>query len=117
MEPIAKFWRKFANKFPIIVDFLAVADEDARHSFLAFADSLYRNFYLTNKIITLPIFSVLNWRDYGPMAQWLALCTNEDRRFLMKFMIKLFEASNRTEMAKTLKHQVSFFKTNFTLNI
>lgn len=120
MAPIAKFWRKLVDRFPELVDFLAVSDDETRENFRKFATNLYQNFYLTNKLIKLPIFSVLNWRDYGPMAHWLALSNNDDRRFLVTFMINLFKASNKEDIAHTLQHQVTiypFYLTNYYLII
>lgn len=91
-HPVAKFWRKLVDRFPELVDFLAVADEDIRGHFISFITTLYRDFYLTNKVKTLPIFGILNWRDRAPMAQWLAMASKSDREFFTSFMSKLFEA-------------------------
>lgn len=94
-DPVAKFWRKLVNRFPELVDFLAVANEESREHFTAFATTLYQGFYLTNKIEQLPICGILNWRDRAPMAQWLAMAGRKDREFFTSFMSDLFQSVGR----------------------
>ena len=101
-DPVAKFWRKLVDRFPELVDFLAVADEDSRNKFNDFATNLYRNFYLSKKIEPLPLIGVLNWRDYAPLAQWLAIAEKEEREFFLSFMGELFETAGMQEAADAL---------------
>lgn len=92
-DPVAKFWRKLVDRFPELVDFLAIADDESREHFNAFATKLYQGFYLTNKVEQLPIYRILNWRDRACMAQWLAMANREDREFLTSFVSDLFQAA------------------------
>lgn len=98
-EPVAKFWRKLVDRFPELLDFLAVADKGQRDHFSAFATTLYQDFYLTNKIQKLPLFSVLNWRDRAAMAQWLAMAEESDREFFISFMRDLFKSSGKADIS------------------
>lgn len=98
-HPIAKFWRKLVDRFPELVDFLAVADEESRQHFNSFIITLYQKFYLTNKVTALPIFGVLNWRDRAPMALWLANASQSDREFFTSFMSDLFVAVGMDPMS------------------
>ncbi|GMH34270.1 hypothetical protein BSKO_02104 [Bryopsis sp. KO-2023] len=104
---VAKFWRKLVDRFPELVDFLAVADEENRQKFREFATTLYQDFYLKNKVEPLPIFGILNWRDRAPMAQWLAMASEEDRQFFTTFMTELFREASGPEMANRLNQKVS----------
>lgn len=104
-EPIAKFWRKLVDRFPELVDFLAVASDDSRVHFRHFATTMYKDFYLTNKVKRLPILSVLNWKDRAPMAQWLARASNEDRRFFTTVMSDMFKYVDE-DLGKLLDKQV-----------
>ena len=101
-DPVAKFWRRLVDRFPELVDFLAVADEDSRNKFNDFATNLYRNFYLSKKVEPLPLIDVLNWRDYAPLAQWLAIAEKEEREFFLSFMGELFETAGMREAADAL---------------
>lgn len=103
MDPMAKFWRKLVDRFPELVDFLAVADDETRDEFNRFATKLYRNFYLTNKVMPLPLMDILNWRDYAPMAQWLAIAPSEDRKFFVDFVSEMFRTNGNTEAADMLE--------------
>ncbi|GMH37095.1 hypothetical protein BSKO_04968 [Bryopsis sp. KO-2023] len=105
LDSVAKFWRKLVDRFPELIDFLAVADEEARHTFCEFATTLFRDFYLTNKVEPLPVYRVLNWRDRAPMAQWLASASEAERRFFTTFMGKLFRGDNE-ETAQIMDAQV-----------
>lgn len=108
--PVATFWRKLVKKFPELVDFLAVTDDETRRSFMTFIDSLYKYFYLPKKVIDLPIYSVLHWTDYGPMAQWLALTSGAEREKFLDYLNRLFIACGKHEMAQTLQKQVIILK-------
>ena len=103
MDPMAKFWRKLVDRFPELVDFLAVADDETREKFNNFATNLYRNFYLTNKVTPLPLMDILNWRDYAPMAQWLAIAPDGDRRFFIDFMSDMFRTAGNVNAADILE--------------
>ena len=92
MEPTAAFWRKLVDRFPELVDFLAVADRTNLQHFSHFATVLYRNFYLSKKLMSLPLMKILNWRDYAPMAQWLAIAPREDREFFVDCVARMFRA-------------------------
>lgn len=102
MDPVAKFWRKLVDRFPELVDFLAVTDQKKRESFNAFATELFRNYYLTNKIHRLPLIEVLNWRDYAPMAQWLAIASEREREFFVEFVSELFRIDGKRDDAEML---------------
>lgn len=103
LNPVAKFWRKFVNKFPEIVDFLAVADDDTREKFKHVARVLYREFYVSNKVSPLPLMKVLNWRDYAPMAQWLAIAPKEERQAFNELVIRMLKLNGKKELADVFK--------------
>lgn len=86
MKQVAKFWRKLVDRFPELVDFLALADDNSRAHFREFANCLYVDFFLKKKLDDPNIFDVLNWRDRAPLAQWLAHCGKHDRAFFTTFM-------------------------------
>lgn len=86
MRQVAKFWRKLVDRFPELVDFLALADDKSRGHFREFANCLYNDFFLKKKLDDSNIFDVLNWRDRAPLAQWLAHCDKHDRAFFATFM-------------------------------
>ena len=104
-DPVARFWRRLVDQFPQLVDFLAVADEDSRNKFNDFATNLYRNFYLSKKVEPLPLMHVVNWRDYAPLAQWLAIATTEEREFFLSFVSELFETADMKAEADALRQR------------
>lgn len=106
VDPIAKFWRQLVDRFPELVDFLAVADETTREKFNEFATNLYRNFYLSNKVTPLPLMDVLNWRDYAPMAQWLAIASSEDRQYFLDFVSEMFRVNGHDQAADVLATRI-----------
>ena len=106
MDPIAKFWRKLVDRFPELVDFLAVANDATRDKFNDFATNLYRNFYLSNKVAPLPLMDILNWRDYAPMAQWLAIAPSDDRQFFVAFISEMYRAVGNDEAADMLEARI-----------
>lgn len=108
MNPIAKFWRKLVDHFPELVDFLAVADDATLEKFNDVATNLYRNFYLTKKISPLPLMEILNWRDYAPMAQWLAIASYNDRNFFLTQVATMFRMNGRKEEAEVLEMKLLY---------
>eukprot|EP00210_Caulerpa_lentillifera_P000461 g444.t1 len=90
IEQNAKFWRKMVDRFPEIVDYLAVVDEDRREQFKTFAQNLYKDFYLTKKVVSLPLMKILNWRDRAPMAHWLTTASKKDREFFLQTVSRMY---------------------------
>lgn len=103
MEPVAKFWRKLVDHFPELVDFLAVADAVTLEKFNDVATNLYRNFFLTKKVSPLPLMEAMNWRDYAPMAQWLAIASHEDRDYFLSQIVTIFRTNGKEEAAEVLE--------------
>ncbi|GMH40106.1 hypothetical protein BSKO_08010 [Bryopsis sp. KO-2023] len=87
---VAKFWRNLVEKFPELIDFLAIADESTRGHFVEFAKGLYTDYFLKKRVDCLQIHKVLNWRDMAPIAQWLSMCPESDRKFFTVFVARLF---------------------------
>ena len=106
MNPVAKFWRKLVDRFPELVDFLAVADDETRDKFEDVAKCLFRDFYLTNKVIPLPLMDVLNWRDYAPMSQWLAIADDDDRAFFFRTVAQMFKNNGNHAAAGVLMSKI-----------
>ena len=106
MSPVAKFWRKLVDRFPELVDFLAVADDGTREKFKTIATSLFRDFYLTNKVTPLPLMDILNWRDRAPMAQWLAVAPPKHREFFLHVIAEMFENNENSEAAAILRSRL-----------
>lgn len=106
MDPSAKFWRRLVDRFPEVVDFLAVVDSKTRQPFVDFATCLYRKYYLSNKVQRLPLLDKLNWRDYAPMAQWLAITSSEEREFFVDLLSRMFEADGDIVSANLLRGKV-----------
>lgn len=104
---IAKFWRDLVERFPELVDYLALTDSKGRHHFAEFANKLYINHYLCKHVEDIQIFKVLHWRDRAPLAQWLAHCSEEDREFFTSFMGDMFRTANGEENFNTYKQKVS----------
>ncbi|GMH36248.1 hypothetical protein BSKO_04116 [Bryopsis sp. KO-2023] len=102
MENVAKFWRKLVDRFPELVDFLAITDDSTRMHFAKFANALYTDYYLKKKVDSLQIFRVLNWRDRAALAQWLAQCDETDRRFFTRLMAKMFKTAHGDVMSQPL---------------
>lgn len=94
MNPIAKFWRKLVDRFPELVDFLAVANESTRRKFKDVATNLYQNFYMAKKMAPLPMMKIINWRDRAPLAQWLAIAPPNDRTFFLECVSQMFKVNN-----------------------
>ncbi|CAD7696201.1 unnamed protein product [Ostreobium quekettii] len=103
MDNVADFWRKLVERFPELVDFLAVTDDASRGSFLKFATALYTDFYLKKKVEQLPLNSVLNWRDRPALAHWLAIANDDERELFTGFMAKLFRSSQGEKAAQLLQ--------------
>lgn len=103
----AKFWRNLVERFPELVDFLAVTDSSSRANFRQFAIALYKDFYLKKKVEQLPLFNVLNWRDRAALAQWLAMASDCEREFFTSVMEKLFRAAQGHEAAQQFQGKVS----------
>lgn len=106
MKPAAKFWRRLVDRFPEVIDLLAVADGQTREQFNELVTNLYRNFYLSKKLTPLPLMRVLNWRDHAPMAQWLAVAPEEDRSLFIRFVSEMFRAAGKEEAAETLESRL-----------
>lgn len=106
LKPVASFWRKLVERFPELIDFLAVADESTREDFKSFVTKLYKDFYLKKKLERLPIFRVLNWRDRAPMAQWLAMAQEEDLVFFRQLMVDLYKSAQCEEVAHLIESKV-----------
>ncbi|CAD7705104.1 unnamed protein product [Ostreobium quekettii] len=102
----AKFWRNLVERFPELVDFLAVTDAETRAHFREFATALYNDFYLKKKVEDLPLYDVLNWRDRAALAQWLAMAKDEERTFFTSVMEKLFRTARGDEVAKLFETKV-----------
>lgn len=90
------------DRFPEIVDYLAVVDDKTRDQFRNFVNNLYKDFYLTNKVVSLPLMKVLNWRDRAPMAHWLTTASQSDREFFLKTLSKMFRSSGQETTANIL---------------
>lgn len=103
INPVAKFWRKMVTCFPVLVDFLAAADEEMRQHFEAFATSLFRDFYLTNKVVPLPLKKILNWRDHASISRWLATAPPDDRKFFVEYVVQMFRTVGDNEAADALE--------------
>ncbi|GMH43963.1 hypothetical protein BSKO_11897 [Bryopsis sp. KO-2023] len=106
LEPVARFWRMLVERFPELVDFLAVVDDNTRYHFREFVQVLFGDFFLKKDLESFPLFSVLNWRDRAPLVQWLAMAPDGDRNFFTGIMMNMFEAANGRESAHTLKLKV-----------
>eukprot|EP00210_Caulerpa_lentillifera_P002360 g2264.t1 len=102
VEQNAKFWRKMVDRFPEIVDYLAVVDEDTREQFKIFAQNLYKDFYLTNKVVSLPLMKILNWRDRAPMAHWLATASERDRDCFLRTISNMYRTIGQDTTANIL---------------
>jgi len=105
-DPIARFWRRLVDQFPELVDFLATAQEDKRVNFSTVITSLYRDFYLTNKVTPLPIKNIINWRDHAPMAQWLAIAPSLDRQFFINLISAMYRVGGKAEEADMLQSKL-----------
>lgn len=103
MERVAKFWRKLVERFPELVEFLAVTDEETRDHFNSVAKTLFQDFYLKKKVEPLPLHKILNWRDRAPLAQWLAMAQDSDRRFFTSFMTDLIRIARGNDAAQPLE--------------
>ncbi|CAD7695521.1 unnamed protein product [Ostreobium quekettii] len=106
LKPVAKFWRKLVERFPELIDFLTVADEDTRNDFKSFATKLYNDFYLKKNIESAPIFRVLNWRDRAPLAQWLAMAEEKDLVFFREFMVDMYRAAKFPGAAEDMEMKI-----------
>ena len=103
MKPTAAFWRKLVDRFPELVDFLAVADRTSLQHFSDFTTLLYRNFYLSKKLVSLPLMKIVNWKDYAPMAQWLAIAPKEDREFFIDYISRMLRVAGDEDAADLLE--------------
>jgi len=110
LTPVAHFWRKLVERFPELVDFLAMTDEATRDKFKSFATKLYNDFYLKKKVERGPIYKMLNWRDRAPLAQWLAMAEEEDLQFFKELIIDMYKSQHpkaAEEMERKIQEQGS----------
>ncbi|CAD7704493.1 unnamed protein product [Ostreobium quekettii] len=110
LTPVAHFWRKLVERFPELVDFLAMTDETTRDKFKSFATKLYNDFYLKKKVERGPIYKMLNWRDRAPLAQWLAMAEEEDLQFFKELIIDMYKSQHpkaAEEMERKIQEQGS----------
>ncbi|GMH42991.1 hypothetical protein BSKO_10913 [Bryopsis sp. KO-2023] len=104
---IARFWRKLVDKFPELIDFLAITDDVTRTHFVEFTKGLYTNYFLKKRVDSLQIYRVLNWRDRAPLAQWLSMCPESDRQFFTVFMAGLFHRAQGENASDELVRKVN----------
>ena len=106
MERVAKFWRKLVERFPELIDFLALTDAQTREHFNLFAKALFQDFYLKKKVEPLQLYRFLNWRDRAPLAQWLAMTSDQDREFFTSFMTSLVRIARGDAVADSFSMKV-----------
>lgn len=106
LELVAEFWRKLVDGFPELIDFLTIADEGTRMHFNHFAESLYKDFFLKKRIDNHSLYSHINWKDRGPLAQWLALASVEDRAFFADLMAEAFKQAHGERASEWLKSKL-----------
>lgn len=75
-----------------IIDFLAGADDDALDSFSHFVDVLYRDFFVYGSVYSDTLHTLVEWKDHAPLAQWLLICTKEERQRFAELMGKGYKA-------------------------
>ncbi|GMH43897.1 hypothetical protein BSKO_11831 [Bryopsis sp. KO-2023] len=92
MEIVARFWRKMVKAFPEIIDFLAMADGDAHDAFTHFVDVLYRDFFVRSFVASDSFHSLVEWKDHAPIAQWLLICSEEERKRFANLMASAYKS-------------------------
>eukprot|EP01025_Chloroclados_australasicus_P059138 TRINITY_DN7465_c1_g1_i4.p1 TRINITY_DN7465_c1_g1~~TRINITY_DN7465_c1_g1_i4.p1 ORF type:complete len:580 (-),score=42.66 TRINITY_DN7465_c1_g1_i4:339-2078(-) len=73
-----RWWRFLSQRFPEVIDFLAVVDDDTRAHFIKFVEVLYQYFFRHKG--SNNIYEMITWEDRAAVAQWLALASDESRQ-------------------------------------
>eukprot|EP01025_Chloroclados_australasicus_P059867 TRINITY_DN7603_c0_g1_i1.p1 TRINITY_DN7603_c0_g1~~TRINITY_DN7603_c0_g1_i1.p1 ORF type:complete len:1470 (-),score=133.53 TRINITY_DN7603_c0_g1_i1:1759-5634(-) len=93
-----RWWRYLSERFPEVIDFLAVTDEESRKNFIAFVEVLYRDYFKYKGRNN--IFEMIRWEDRASVAQWLSVAPVDGRRAFNKVVSSMFLHARGKKIAR-----------------
>eukprot|EP01024_Parvocaulis_polyphysoides_P003378 TRINITY_DN10921_c0_g1_i1.p1 TRINITY_DN10921_c0_g1~~TRINITY_DN10921_c0_g1_i1.p1 ORF type:complete len:371 (-),score=40.87 TRINITY_DN10921_c0_g1_i1:235-1314(-) len=83
-----RWWRYLSQRFPEVIDFLAVTDENSRKNFVGFVEVLYSHFFKYKGGNN--IHDMIRWEDRAAVAQWLTVSPPHARKAFNQVVESMF---------------------------
>eukprot|EP01026_Neomeris_dumetosa_P055161 TRINITY_DN4996_c0_g1_i9.p1 TRINITY_DN4996_c0_g1~~TRINITY_DN4996_c0_g1_i9.p1 ORF type:complete len:705 (-),score=44.85 TRINITY_DN4996_c0_g1_i9:67-2181(-) len=96
-----RWWRELSQRFPEVIDFLAVVDKQTKRHFMSFVEVLFNDFYHFKGEGN--IHEMISWQDRAAVAQWLAVSSDTDRDLFTNVTLLVFKLVKGEDVARELK--------------